>query len=540
MMRGDNAQNRSGSSRMATEAELEKAGLFTKLPHSIFVGFFNGRPVYFHGPAGMTLTAGARGGKLRDMIAYNLLSGTCMSNIVMLDPKLEGYAISANQTADKKFIAVWNPAGLNGALQDRIDPLPTLKIENPHLISDLSMLWENLIPPSQGNNTRYFEGNAQRLGEALSLALVEIRGQLTFPDLYDAVILLMGGGDDWLDLAYHMRHSRFPEVRAAEREIHAGRKDSSGGFKGIVGELALALSAFKSRELRASVSPPFTFCLTSLLDPDQRWQLYLGPPVQMLSKWAPAIKAILVSLTLLKSREPSTPRTIMFLDEVGQLTAGGNGSFPLIPQLYTYGAGGWGITPVAVLQSNRQLRAFGPEAESLIMSSAAAKMAFAVRDLDSAKDWSAYMGMQSLRYDDRLAQERARFARDEAFYSLLNGADPVLVGLQLAQKSYETTHQSVVQRPLAMPEEIINMSNDAAIFLHEDVSYPIMLQRRPYWTQRNLAGRFLPNPYHPPLDRVSVMTRWGMRTRKVVTEPVPARFAHYPQYRDGTWTRVVM
>ena len=70
---------------------------------------------------------------------------------------------------------------------------------------------------------------------------------------------------------------------------------------------------------------------------------------------------------------------LFIIDEVGQLVGNGSGGFPLIPRLFTYGAG-IGITPLIVLQSNRQMRGLGPEAEALIMSSAAAKLAFGVRD----------------------------------------------------------------------------------------------------------------------------------------------------------------
>lgn len=538
-MRGENAQNRFGSSRKATAKDLEAPGLFDKQPHSIFVGFFEGREVYFHGPAGMTLTAGARSGKLRDVLAYNLLPGTCLQNIVMLDPKREGYAISANQTPDGKSVGCWNPSGFEGALQDRIDPLPTMTLDNPNLVSDIKVLWENLVAASASANGQYFEELARVYGEALSLALCELNGKLNMPDLYEVITFLPGGGDRWLDFAFHMSRSRFPQVVEAETAIAASRDDTSGGFRGILGELTRAVACLSDPMLLASVSPPYTMSLPDLVSSDQRWQLYLCPPVEYLSAWAPVIKTFFVSLNLLKSRAPSAPRMLFMIDEVGQLVGNGRSGFPLVPRLFTYGAG-IGITPLIVLQSNRQMRGLGPEAEALIMSSAAAKLAFGVRDLESATDWSRMMGTQTLAYDDHLAQERAHHARNEAMRALISGGDPMQAGFAIAHQSYETTHQAKQQRQLMLPEEVMNLGADKAIFLHEDVPYPILLDRKPYWTQRSLAGRFLPNPYHPPLDHVSVQTRWGKRTRRVISEPVPSRFAHLPQYRDGAWSRVEM
>jgi type IV secretion system protein VirD4 len=538
-MFGDNSKNRFGQADWATEADLEAAELFDKRPHSIFVGFFNGREVYFHGPAGMVLTAGARAGKLRDVLSYNLLTGTCLSNIVMLDPKREGYAISANQTADGKFVACWNPSGFANTLQDRIDPLPTMVLSNPNLVSDIKVLWENLIAPSGASNSRYFEGLAQVYGEAISLALVEMMGKLTLPDLYDVISMLPGGGDRWLDFAYQMSKSQFPQVIEVEVAIAASRGDSSGGFRGIVGELTRAVACLSDPMLMASVSPPFTMSLESLLDADQRWQLYLSPPVEYLSAWAPVIKTFFVSLNLLKSRAPSAPRILFIIDEVGQIVGHGSGGFPLVPRLFTYGAG-IGITPLIVLQSNRQMRALGPDAESLIMSSAAAKLAFGIRDIESAADLSRIMGAQTLTYDDRLAQQQAVHARNEAARALFSGGDPLQAGLAIAHQSYVAEHQSKQQRQLMFPDEVMNMDSRGAIYIHEEVKGPIALEREPYFGRRELAGRFLPNPYHPPADSVTVQTRWGKRTRRVITESVPERFAHFPQYRDGFWTRVDM
>ncbi|MEL6416236.1 MAG: type IV secretory system conjugative DNA transfer family protein, partial [Pseudomonadota bacterium] len=265
MTRGDNAKNRFGSSRHATAADLEAAGLFEKHPHSIFVGFFEGRAVYFHGPAGMTLTAGARSGKLRDVLACNLLPGTCLQNIVMLDPKREGYAISANQTPDGKFVACWNPSGFEDAIQDRIDPLPTMTLSNPNLVSHIKVLWENLVAASNSNSGPYFEEMARVYGEALSLALCEMMGKLNLPDLYDTITMLPGGGDRWLDFAFQMSKSRFPQVIETEAAIAASREDTTGGFRGIIGELTRAVACLSDPMLRASVSPPFTISLDALL-----------------------------------------------------------------------------------------------------------------------------------------------------------------------------------------------------------------------------------------------------------------------------------
>ena len=136
VMRGDNQANRFGSSRHATYDDIARAGLFEQRPESFFVGFFEDKPVYFHGPAGLSLVAGARAGKMRDVICRNLLNGTCLQSLIMLDPKAEGAYLSQDQTADGKFCAYWNPVGLHGLPQNRINPLDYLQIDSPTLVAD--------------------------------------------------------------------------------------------------------------------------------------------------------------------------------------------------------------------------------------------------------------------------------------------------------------------------------------------------------------------------------------------------------------------
>ncbi|EEE37843.1 hypothetical protein RKLH11_1681 [Rhodobacteraceae bacterium KLH11] len=186
-------------------------------------------------------------------------------------------------------------------------------------------------------------------------------------------------------------------------------------------------------------------------------------------------------------------------------------------------------------------QAYGPGAKELILSSSAATLMFALRgDWESCLDCSRRLGIQTLAYDDTLAQQRAVHARNQALHSLIGGGDPMQAAFAVSQHNFEQTHQTKQRRDLQTPDEIMNMRNDRAYLFHEDVSYPIEIERRPFWLSRELAGLYHPNPYFPPLDRVTVQTRWGQRTRRVITESVPERFAHLPQYRHGMWSRVEM
>lgn len=275
--RANNAEDRHGSSQWAETSHLAMASLFDQQPMSIFVGYFKGRRVYFHGPAGLCITGGARAGKFRDILCRNLLSGTCKHAIIMLDLKGEGAYVSQDQTRDGKSLAFWNPAKLHGLPQDRINFLAHMRLDSPMVVSDVKVLWENLIAHGNSHGTTYFKDRAREFGEALSLAIIELTGELSFPAIYEAINLIPGGNDQWLDFAFHMSKSRFPNVRSIEAEIASGRGESGDGFRGILGELMRAVACLSDPLLMESVSPPFTTTMEEIVTGEAKRHVWMAP-----------------------------------------------------------------------------------------------------------------------------------------------------------------------------------------------------------------------------------------------------------------------
>jgi type IV secretion system protein VirD4 len=65
---------------------------------------------------------------------------------------------------------------------------------------------------------------------------------------------------------------------------------------------------------------------------------------------------------------------------------------------------------------------------------------------------------------------------------------------------------------------------------------PIKANKYPYYTRPEMAGGYLPNPYHGPQDRVPIAGRSTLS--RVIRERVPTRLAHWPQYQSGEWSYV--
>ena len=72
-----NDEYRYGSAAFAGRKELQRAGMFRKIPQALFVGFFEVRALWYNGDGGLLMIAGARTGKLRDILAITSAPAFC-------------------------------------------------------------------------------------------------------------------------------------------------------------------------------------------------------------------------------------------------------------------------------------------------------------------------------------------------------------------------------------------------------------------------------------------------------------------------------
>jgi len=528
----NNADYPFGSACFAEPEEIARAGLFTKHPHSLLAGFFMGRAIWYSDMGGAMCVAGPRSGKLRDLLAYNICRGIHTPSMVILDIKGELAAISQDQTPDRKFCLYWNPQELHGLPQHRINPLGHLHKNSRTLISDMKVFAENALSPSGSAQSIYFEGRAREFIEAIGLTIALCDGVLSYPALYRAINLLVAGGEAWLDFAFEMSEANVEFVRRIEAEIAAAREDSSGGFKGIIGEISRAFACLSDPDLMSSVSPPYSTNLNQIFETDQSYQLYLMPPGELVTAWASIIKSFIVAIRTLKARAPAAPRITIVLDEIGNL-----GAFPLALGLFTRDAG-LGIRPWGFWQSTAQMKSLGSGAETIIPASSALQNWFGVRDDITAKALSARLGSETLQYVDEQRRETALHAKRKAAQAVFCGEDPFKTAMELAHHARMAELPALKQRALRTQDEILGLPSDKQIIFADGLTHPILADRIPYYQQPFMAGRYHPNPYFPPGTHVQVRSQRGYAWRPVITEPVPKAFAHYPQYVDGIWSYI--
>ena len=123
--------------------------------------------------------------------------------------------------------------------------------------------------------------------------------------------------------------------------------------------------------------------------------------------------------------------------------------------------------------------------------------------------------------------------------SLISFFATIAAANELRFQSFAETHRTKQARYLMTPDEILDMPEDRQILFTSGRNLkPIYAAKRHYDERREFAGRFLPHPFHAPSDAVLIPRMFGRRRARLIREPVPDKFAHFPQYRDGYWSYI--
>lgn len=526
-----NEQYRFGSAAWSNLTEVRSAGLLAGSGHR--VGHLNGHALSLDTDAPLLTIAGAGSGKMRDLLAGTILSDPTQRRFVF-DPRgeISSVTLPAFAMADVSVWS-WNPTQMHDLPCHRMQPLDLLRLDSPTFHADCKFIAESLLPVSPSSNGRYFELRAREWCENIMKALVERDGYVSFPSLFRAIGLIEGDTARWADLLEFMLASSMDGVRRTAGEMLAKQQESPREFGGIVGELYAHLNFLDDPLLQDALEEP-DFSLSAMCDPITPASVFIVVPIEYVSIWGPLLRVMFTVQLLYKSRNPASPRITMIADEAGQL-----GNFEALLRAFTFGRGA-GVQAWALFQDAGQIvRNFGQPALQGFMGSSALRQFFGVRDFETARMVSDMLGTETLEYDDTLRQEAARRERVNAAMAFMNGNDPFQALNNMRSHRFGEHHQTKQSRSLMTADEILAMPEDRQImFISGKNLRPVYAQKFPYYTRPEFAGRYLPNPFHPPLDRVPIAGRWRSGLAKVICEPVPPEFAHLPQYASGLWEYV--
>lgn len=518
---------RFGSARWATKRDIDRAGLFTRKGPQL--GFFGKRPIHIEGDAPILTVGGAGSGKLRDILGY-VICNSPGQRMLLLDPRADLLAISQHvHAAHGEHAPPWDPLGLSGLPSHACNPLDILDPSAPTFHTDCKFICEGLVAASDKEDG-YFVGRARQWIASFLKHLAFRNGSVSLPELVDLVDSIESDHEVWAGHLRDMLNCNLASVRRTAGEALSKQQDSPKEFGSIMGTIYGALDFLDDPKLLHSLRKS-EFSLKDLLDPETVRKIFLNIPAEYLGPWSPLVRIIFTVVMLYKARQPEADQIMLLVDEAGQL-----GKFEALLRAFTFGRGA-GIRAWAVFQDTGQIqRNFGRDALQGFLGSAQTRQFLGVRDPFTAKIVSDMCGHETLHYDDAEHQDHARWRQHDAFAKMFgDNADPFKAAAQFARARADARRRSEQQRLLVTPAEVMALPEDRQILFVSGMDLPpILAEKYPYFDQREMAGKFMPNPYHPPTDRVRYRTWWGYRTVPIIETTVPKKFAGFPQYRDGT------
>ena len=538
----DYQEQRFGSAGFASAAMRRRAGLYRR--RGAYIGHDQaGRPCHSDQQSAILLCGGARSGKGNFIIPW-LVDG-CLTtggsgkdtahHIVSLDWKGQNGVIAGLQVLQNRY--TYNPRGQRGVPSHRMNPVSHLCATSPTLVADALLSSASWIPFTDPR-AAFFEGMAQKITCAASVTLARTRGVVTLPELADKMAGLGAASEEWLSFEYDISQQPEPEIRQVAQDLSALRtgKSDTGGFEGIKNEIAKSFTGLMDPQVRAALSPPYDF--------DFEWLTRDGFPPAMVNIMediefaetsGPIIRALFTSALIAKRRAIAARPQFWCLDEISAC-----GAWPLAVKLATICAG-YNIRTAYVTQSSKQLDALAPNAGEIIANSCGTAIYLGTRSTHQASLISRQLGKITLDYDDTARQEAARAAKAKVMADVLfNGANPLTGIMSATHQDWMAHHKSKMARDMRTMDEVINEPGDRAFVFQPGVLEKSFHASVPkYWRRRDLAGRYLGDPFHARPGTVEIATRLGQRHRATVTEDAPRALRDWPQYRDsGKWTFV--
>jgi type IV secretion system protein VirD4 len=534
-----NEQHRHGSARAASADDIRRAGFKASKPGGLFSGFcpHDGKPMFLPGDGHCTVIGGAGAGKGAGLLNYTALGFGWDGPALLNDLKGELAALSIMYLHSLGISGYFiNPFGIHAGRpwylpKHRFNPLDILSASSQTLTADIKMIMEMLIKIPHGSRDDFFEIRARQWCEGLLKFMVLACGAVTLPDFYRLINLIETDPERFRQIAEEeMMAIPSADVQRTAQEIVYKRQHAEREFSSVIGTIFKNFAWLDDPALRDCLSGS-DFSLDVLTK--EKARVFLIVPAEYAGVLSSFLRLTIGVAMIHKQRRPDAPRVLYLIDEAGQL-----GYFEMLERAYTFGRGA-GIRALGVFQSLGQMNCY-PAGAQTILGSSAARIFMGTREYDTARLVSNMIGNQTLAYDSGRNQADAKKAQMHVINSLLSGGDPFLAAYDGAHFSQHAVRKESMQRALITPDEVLSLPDERMIVMTSGFNCPPIFARKiPYYMRPEMAGRFMPNPHHPPYDRVKVKGIFGQTSRRIVSEKVPSRFAHWPQFQQGYWSRVV-
>lgn len=458
-----------GDARFARRREVARAGL---LGHrGIILGAWGRRCLMLAGQQGVCLAAPPRAGKGTGVVIPNLLNWP--DSVICVDIKRENWKQTAGfRQASGQACYLFDPFSEEGR-SARWNPFHYVSGNPERRVNDLQRIAEMLYPDPP-NVDPFWTASARSLFLGIALYLFETP---SLPKTIGEVLRQGMASDDegfgqhWKRIVEGRNSGKFPLspqcVRALYDVIDLAPVTASSIRKTFTSRLDLWLNPildwatsrndFDLRELRA-----------------KRMSIYVGVNPDDLHRLRPVVNLLFQQAIGLQTRElpEHNPRlkyqVMMLLDEFAAL-----GRIPIIGEAISY-LPGYNVRVVMVVQTPSQLReVYGPHAAETMLKSLAARIVFAAKDHNDAREISDELGYTTVRVK----------SISSPLFGFSNG------------KNQRTRSQNVSEqrRALLLPQEVKDLGSEEAIIFYEG-SRPIRCKKIRYFDDRRFTSRLLSPP----------------------------------------------
>ncbi|MFV0513432.1 MAG: type IV secretory system conjugative DNA transfer family protein [Jhaorihella sp.] len=439
-----------GEAAFATLEECEHAGLLD--PKGLYLGLLDNQPLFYSGKAHLLTCAPARQGKGVGVVIPNLLH--YQGSVIVTDPKGELAAVTAEHRRERlgQDVAVFNPWGLHGLPQHRINPLENLiamaadPASQRGLADEVKASVMQLYPEPEDTRNQFFREGSRGIMRAVQLYLaVCAPKRCTLPEM-------------WRIIANPKR---------LERTVDAMRREDALG--GIIADLGddLAHQMSGKAELfgdfragavqQLSIFEPGGYLADAVSASDisladlktGKVSLYLTFPTDRIASHGAALGLIVNQTITAVARSPERGEVLFMLDEFANLgkLAGLAESLTALP--------GLGVRVWMIVQELAELvRIYGPNTAKTIQSQAEVRQFFAVNNADLAQSLSRELGQKTVKTKN---------------YNL-GRSDTDEIGESLSETG----------QPLMRPEEIMSLGPTQQLLLVKGMN-SIIGGRLPVW-----------------------------------------------------------
>jgi type IV secretion system protein VirD4 len=470
-----------GAARFALRSEIAAAGLFGD--HGLILGEVGRRYLMLDGQQGVALAAPPRSGKGVGLVIPNLLNWT--GSAVVTDIKRENWTLTAGYRASRGHaVYLFEPLSETGATSCW-NPLTYVSSHPGQRVNDLQRIASMIYPDVPGTDP-FWIVSARSVFVALGLYVFETP---SIPKTIGEILRQGMASDDegfgahWRRIIAGRNSGRYPLspacVRALSDVIDLAPVTQSSIRKTFTSRLDLWLN-------------PILDAATSRNDFDLRdlrrrpMSIYVAVNPDDLHRLRPVLslffeQAIGLQTRVLPEHDPTlTHQVAMFLDECPAM-----GQIPILAESIAY-VPGYNVRIVLVFQALSQLRqVYGNENAKTMLKSLAARMVYAPKDYEEAREISDELGYTTIKVKS--------ISKPLALFS--------------GQRGRRSMNQTVSdqRRALLLPQEVKELSSREAIIFCEGLR-PIRCRKIRYYEDPRFRTRLMPPPRLPKVTAADVLT----------------------------------